>query len=143
MLLSCAVAYGSYCTQLWFQGEFGHKLEVADTTLYGWVLRYRSGMPLVKAGRPTTLTMVEERLVFHAMTYLRRKSGPVDREVMQLMARKAMAATRRLSLEDIGELSPYWAKSFRKRWRISKSAPVTALQKTFPNFLLQFEATYI
>lgn len=71
-------------------------------------------------GRPTLLTEVEEKIVFESVRYLRQKGSTVDREVLQVLGKRAMSEVRSLPLGRLPDLSDHWAKSFRKRYSLTK-----------------------
>ncbi len=71
-------------------------------------------------GRPTHLSSKEEQIVLNAVKFLRLKACPVDREVVQELARKAMSSVQNIALDKVMPLSQHWVKSFRKRHKLSR-----------------------
>ena len=93
-----------------------------ESTLRGWRAKAKYGRVLLAPGRPSTLSTLEETVVMDTMRFLRKNGVVVDRELLALVGRKAMAAARSQPFESLAELPMSWVKSFRKRHRLSRFA---------------------
>ncbi len=65
-----------------YLGQFKEELPVPDSTVNGWILRYKAGIAFSSRGRPTILTKKEEDITARAVRYMRQKGSPVDKEVL-------------------------------------------------------------
>ena len=116
--------YFVYCApplKLWWKGETGEEFTVPTSTWQGWVMRRRARLPINAPGRPCNLTKEEEQQVFDAFKYLRAKNAPVDKEVFITLAMKAMSQNRNIPIDKLTEVTEHWVKSFRRRWKVSRS----------------------
>ena len=119
---------------MWYLGQFKEELAVPDSTVNGWILRYKAGIAFSSRGRPTILTKEEEELVARAVKFMRQKGSPIDREVLQQMGRKTMSRQRNIPLDKTPELSESWAKSFRKRHHFTRFVILTSCKVHMPTF---------
>lgn len=94
-------------------------LGVPESTLRGWRRRVEKGnqsgsqtsdSSTSHAGRPPVMTPQEEGKMLQLLTDLRQEGVLVDREVMIKVAQQLIAESRGLPIEDVPDLSTWWAK---------------------------------